>query len=341
MIICTHCGEHNTEEDGAFCGSCGRYLEFVGEKVDDAGQPAPVAPDVLPAEDRREQAHAPSQQPAVVPDRPKRERTKAPPRPIKPDDIVCRQCGAGNDPSRRFCRTCGASLAPVPVEVRLPWYRRIFRRRTSTPHAAGTPRQQSGQPADRRTSSRRATHGVRRGVALAALIGIGALVAIPTTRTWLSETTSDAYDRVRRVFADYTAVPASNIDATAEAHEARLLVDGAVNTEWSAPAGAPNQTITATFEPAQTVDLVLITLGNPNDATSFNAQPRPGELMISVTNADGEVTSEPVTLEYQPEFQQVDVDGGLVRQIQFTITSCTASPVGTECSLAELEFRQQ
>ncbi len=37
MIICTNCGNHNEDSD-EFCGSCGKFLEWVGERVE-----APVA----------------------------------------------------------------------------------------------------------------------------------------------------------------------------------------------------------------------------------------------------------------------------------------------------------
>ncbi|MGH9023265.1 MAG: zinc-ribbon domain-containing protein, partial [Acidimicrobiia bacterium] len=32
MIICTQCGHENEDEDG-FCGSCGEFLEWSGERV--------------------------------------------------------------------------------------------------------------------------------------------------------------------------------------------------------------------------------------------------------------------------------------------------------------------
>ncbi|MDQ3108207.1 MAG: zinc ribbon domain-containing protein, partial [Actinomycetota bacterium] len=33
MIICTNCGNHNEDSD-EFCGSCGKFLEWVGERVE-------------------------------------------------------------------------------------------------------------------------------------------------------------------------------------------------------------------------------------------------------------------------------------------------------------------
>ena len=49
------------------------------------------------------------------------------PRIVNPGDLVCGQCGEGNDPSRRFCRRCGASLAAGDGIRPLPWYQRWWR----------------------------------------------------------------------------------------------------------------------------------------------------------------------------------------------------------------------
>ncbi|MDT4904875.1 MAG: hypothetical protein QOH52_2891, partial [Pseudonocardiales bacterium] len=49
MIVCKTCGAYNKETD-AFCGSCGGFLEWTGEKMK-APEPAP-----LPAEEEGEPA---------------------------------------------------------------------------------------------------------------------------------------------------------------------------------------------------------------------------------------------------------------------------------------------
>ena len=49
MIVCTKCGFQNLDND-SFCGSCGGFLEWTGEKV----APPPAA--VEPEEQRRAQA---------------------------------------------------------------------------------------------------------------------------------------------------------------------------------------------------------------------------------------------------------------------------------------------
>ena len=46
MIVCKRCGNHNAADD-EFCGSCGVFLEWEGERLVDS-RPAPVAPEPLP-----------------------------------------------------------------------------------------------------------------------------------------------------------------------------------------------------------------------------------------------------------------------------------------------------
>ena len=56
-----------------------------------------------------------------------------------PGDLICGQCGVGNGPTRKFCRSCGAPLAEAVV-VHIPWWRRLFRRhpKTGTEPSPGT-----------------------------------------------------------------------------------------------------------------------------------------------------------------------------------------------------------
>ena len=57
MIICKTCGAYNKETD-AFCGSCGGFLEWTGEKMK-APEPAPLPPE--------EEEQAKPTRPSLVP----------------------------------------------------------------------------------------------------------------------------------------------------------------------------------------------------------------------------------------------------------------------------------
>ena len=48
MIVCKQCGHHNEDSD-TFCGSCGKFLEWTGERVVIAQpEPEPPAPEPVP-----------------------------------------------------------------------------------------------------------------------------------------------------------------------------------------------------------------------------------------------------------------------------------------------------
>ena len=43
MIVCGNCGHQNDATD-AFCGNCGQFLEWVGQKVEEPAPPAAETP---------------------------------------------------------------------------------------------------------------------------------------------------------------------------------------------------------------------------------------------------------------------------------------------------------
>ena len=49
MIVCGNCGHQNDETD-AFCGNCGQFLEWVGQKVEEPAPPAQPEPEPESAE---------------------------------------------------------------------------------------------------------------------------------------------------------------------------------------------------------------------------------------------------------------------------------------------------
>src|SRR5205823_14718900 len=87
--------------------------------------PVPSAPATVGADEpmsRRPTSVAPT----VTRPRPAARSLEAPTR-RHPGDLICGQCGEGNDPVRHFCRRCGNTLDEALV-VSLPWYRRFFNR---------------------------------------------------------------------------------------------------------------------------------------------------------------------------------------------------------------------
>lgn len=145
-IICKRCGLHASADED-FCGGCGAFLEWEGERVvvDDGPAPlsAPSASDQKPAPPPPPPSGPVAVQPAPPIERPKPPAPRPTARRAEPGDIFCGQCGQPNNPERRFCRKCGNLLAEQVVAARLPWWKRIFRRHkteTAEPRAGETGR---------------------------------------------------------------------------------------------------------------------------------------------------------------------------------------------------------
>jgi TolB protein len=94
VIVCKVCG-HANEAGAQFCGSCGGFLEWSGEQVDQPAPPGP--PETGSGADEGTET-------VVVP---------PPPPPPPPDGLVCPACGTVNERDRVYCRRCATELAPV------------------------------------------------------------------------------------------------------------------------------------------------------------------------------------------------------------------------------------
>ncbi len=177
MIVCTRCSTQNQDGD-EFCGGCGEFLEWAGQKVEAAPEPPKplMEPDVAPPPEPpvvTEPVVAPAPQPApepapaaapappqpepvrpapaqpepvqpaaVLPSRPAPKRLEpaaaaAAEPALKPGELACPSCGAGNEAGRSFCRRCGNSLAPAAEEAKKPsWWRKLVTKDPKV-HSAG------------------------------------------------------------------------------------------------------------------------------------------------------------------------------------------------------------
>ena len=103
MIVCRQCGHENRAATD-FCGSCGAFLEWEGERPGQQGDR--TSPDD-PAPPPRSGTAAPAGPPRPRPD-------------PGGDTVICLECGGRNDPDRRFCRRCGSTLDLVALSGRRP-----------------------------------------------------------------------------------------------------------------------------------------------------------------------------------------------------------------------------
>lgn len=262
---------------------------------------------------------------------------RQPSRQLRPGELICGQCGEGNDPARKFCRRCGASLVDAVV-VQVPWWKRILPRRKAA--AGDRPMRKGGS---RQTGARRVRRAVGRGARIAAVLtvlGLGLGVAGP----WRGSVTArlgDGYQWAKELFfpsLEQVHPVAAEATSALDAHPAELAIDGANNRAWTEGAegdGVGEQVVLTLAEP---VDLAKIGFlpGASSKPEEFLAQPRPKDLHMVFS--DGSATD--VRLEDSAEFQAFDVDAKAVTQVTVQIVSVYPSfKGGHDCSISEIELR--
>jgi hypothetical protein len=263
---------------------------------------------------------------------------------LNPGDLVCGQCGAGNDPTRRFCRRCGTSLVVAAVVPRPPWYRRLFHRRPrAKPEAGSRPGPAGSGRRDQSLATRgryaflkaRSTAGkVGRILALLAVLGVAGLSLGP----W-REAAGDLFHRVERVVSpDYEAVRPAAVAATSELgdHPARAVIDQVSNSYWAEGAAGTGagQGLTFTFDGPVDLDRVGFLNGASAEPEDFVTQPRLREVQLLFD--DGTTAS--ITLKDDADFQQHGIGAKGVTTVQLQIVSVYPSLDGSAASLAEVEF---
>ncbi|HEY6570681.1 MAG TPA: zinc ribbon domain-containing protein [Candidatus Limnocylindrales bacterium] len=106
MIVCKVCGATN-EQGATFCGTCGAFLEWSGEQVQDGSTQGGVAPPIYPPPpDVAAPTTGPASDPVPVPPNPE---------PAPPGSIVCPNCGQINESTRVYCSRCATELAAVAI----------------------------------------------------------------------------------------------------------------------------------------------------------------------------------------------------------------------------------
>jgi hypothetical protein len=362
MIVCGQCGERN--EDGAqFCGACGEFLEWAGQpndRVPETSPPttAPVAtipttttiapppPTTLPPPPHPTTLPPPSTTTVPPPTTPVGDPNA--PRLVRPDEQVrrprvpvtppeqrrlpmpgekiCGNCGAGNEPTRRFCNVCGHSLADAPVAAKLPWWRRFLRR------IFGRKVYNAGE----RRDVRQPVRWQRPTFILTLLALLIIAFAVPPGRTLLAQAITAVQDRFgKRV----PVVPvAGRATSSTVGHGATLAFDGANNTYW-APAGNPlGEGLTFDLpEPVRLLN-VIITGGVSTDKTAFLAQGRPAKVDATVTDRAGKKSTTTFTMQDAPGGQRFSVAMSNAVQLTLIIRSDYGVPPGHLVAIAEVEL---
>ena len=313
---------------------------------------APAGPTARPPAEEHERR--PPKPPSVEPPRPQG----------NPGDIFCSSCGTPNDPTRHYCRSCGAQLAgvaaaaPVTPARRVPWWRRIFGggKGQEVPPPAGTRPASTGKRGGAGRTAMGAGGGAVNSVAhvgrrfFQVVAILGALgIAVVAIGPWRSEAKSHVsgwFDDVRRVIQPrYVKVTPTKITASSSLknNPPQNAFDGIIETFWAegAHGDGAGQSITATFAKPTDLARVGLTLGDQSKPQLFATRPVPKTLSFVFYDANGAVVKrETVSLEQTPKFQKRDASANGVTRVVIRIGS-TYPPVKgkrSSASIAEIEL---
>ncbi len=246
-------------------------------------------------------------------------------RPL-PGETVCRECGAGNAPTRKFCRRCGTDLVDAVVVAPLPWWRRLFRRAPKEAPVAG---------------SRPIVHRRSRlpGTALRLLLTLAAvLVILRLTWAWVGIPVDAVRDRLSGTsVVNPSAMAASS---TLDGHPAGLARDGATNTFWSpAKSGDPSgEFVEASF--AQPFRLVAIQVfnGSSEQPKAYLTTARVATFLLTVVKDGGDTETRSITLQDVPGKQDFTVGINDVTKARLTVQTAYGAGPQTQVALAEVAF---
>jgi hypothetical protein len=225
--------------------------------------------------------------PTATRPRPKPTTVEAPTR-RRPGDLICGECGEGNDPTRHFCRRCGARLDEA-IAVQLPWYRRLWNRvfRPKT-YAAGYRQRRIGPP----NVAGAFWRIVRLSLAAIIVVAVLAFALIPSVRTNVTSGVTTRVSQLRVMwFPRYDAIYATSATASTSTagHVPTLAVDHYKNTYWAASNKDAKPYLKVLF--AQPVDVAEIGFDSGASgsaaADSFPLQPRPKA--VHLVFSDGSV----------------------------------------------------
>jgi hypothetical protein len=251
---------------------------------------------------------------------------------LNPGDLICGQCGEGNEPVRKFCSRCGQSLATATV-ASTSWWRKIFPRRKAKVLAAGErPR---GKGARRGFSFGGLVRIIGLVVVAAILVGGLAYGAFPSFRTTVNNQVSSIVNNFTGKISAPTPVHATSVKASSAAtgHDGSLAVDAFSNTFWAAPLKTdPHPTLTVGFAANTDVSVMLFISGNTANELS---EARPKVLHIVFSNG----ASQNITLVDSANSQQFNITGASgISGMTIQIMSVYPSTSGADVALSDVEF---
>ncbi len=261
-----------------------------------------------------------------------------PPTRHRPGDLICGQCGEGNDPIRHFCRRCGNSLDEA-IAVRLPWYQQLFNRvfHPRTREAGWRP-QRVGPPNVLGMLFRLFR------LAVLALIAIGllAFLLVPPFHNLVVDRATSAFTTVRKiVHPNYD--PVHPVSATASSfiagHPPSLAMDTFTNTYWAAIAKDPAPVLVLHFSGPVDLAEIGFTSGASGTAPAdqFLNQPRPR--LVHLVFSDATTADIPLKDDTKAAFYAINAKQVKFVEIHILSTYAPAGASPSSVAITEVEFK--
>jgi hypothetical protein len=256
----------------------------------------------------------------------------------RPGDLICGQCGEGNDPARHFCRRCGNSLDEA-IAVRLPWYRRflnrVFHPRT---REAGWRPQRVGRPNVLGMVFRL----IRLAILALIVVGLLAFLFVPPFHNLVVDRATAAFTTIRKaVHPNIEAVhPTGASASTAIAgHLPGLAIDNATNTYWAASPKDPAPDLVINF--GGPVDLAEIGFTSGASGTApgdqFISQPRPKQ--VHLVFSDKSTADLTLSDDAKATFYTISAKQVTFVQIHILSTYLPAGASPSSVAITEVEFK--
>jgi hypothetical protein len=255
---------------------------------------------------------------------------------------VCGTCGEINPPGRKFCSRCGTSLADAVI-VKIPWWKRVFKRKPKTAMAGERP-WETGKGAKKRKKRRgfsKVLVPARRMLSIV-LVVLGIVYGVYAPfRNWTNDRYTSAKDKVTSVIKpQYDAVTAgpgttSNDPVPVDPeHPATMATDGFKNTFWvtNPPSADFRPELSVQLTEQTDLDKVIVYNGSSDD---FQGYHRPKTLLFIFDNGN----EYEVQLKNVPDPQTVAIKHGAgVERFKIAVTDVYESIDGTTMGLTEIEF---
>jgi hypothetical protein len=274
---------------------------------------------------------------------------RPPTRRLEPGDLICPECGEGNEATRKFCSRCGTSLQAAEV-VKKKWWQRFIPRRGPKKRKAGD------RPSARKTrkSFPMKMLGVMAG-GMMRIIGIVVLVGglvygfVPAVRNLVNDDVSSVEGWFKSVIhpnhpqVHQTAV---TVSSNVRNHGFEALKDDAPNTYWAArmpPKNSARQ-LKISFAFGETFDLKNLDIWNGIGTASGNGVPsydntaRPRQVQLTSNN------NETCTITFQDSHDKTSLDvpkschANGIDELSLTIVNYYGKTGNHKVALANVEF---